>query len=138
MPVVLAYDIQYFFMGIWFPLGIAVFHGSNLRFLYFAKRQKRWMVDGVDEKDGCDGAGTSFLCRIRNWPYVRRVMAFIGVGMVAQVCEAVVMLDVVVVVVLTMIGVVDCWHVVGLQEVSSHLRHPWNGDQGRDVARAND
>ncbi|KAG9503321.1 hypothetical protein J7337_006166 [Fusarium musae] len=42
IPIVLAYDIQYFFMGIWFPLGIALFHASNSRLLHVAKLQKKY------------------------------------------------------------------------------------------------
>ncbi|KAK0385914.1 hypothetical protein NLU13_7089 [Sarocladium strictum] len=85
MPVVLAFDVQYFFMGIWFPLGIAVFHAGNLRFLRVAKRQRRWAVDGIDEKDVCNGRDSSLLCRLRSWGYTQRVMMFIGIGMIAQV-----------------------------------------------------
>jgi hypothetical protein len=29
-------------MGTWFPLGIALFHASNLRFLHVAKLQKQF------------------------------------------------------------------------------------------------
>ncbi|KAF5608148.1 GPCR type [Fusarium pseudoanthophilum] len=47
IPVVLAYDIQYFFMGIWFPLGIALFHASNSRLLHVAKLQKKYSSAGI-------------------------------------------------------------------------------------------
>ncbi|KAI1342894.1 hypothetical protein F5Y15DRAFT_271396 [Xylariaceae sp. FL0016] len=85
MPVLLAYDIQYFFMGIWFPLGIALFHASNLRFLHVAQKQKRYAQLGYQGRDGCNGSRTSWLCRLRNMSYTSRVMIFIGFGMVIQV-----------------------------------------------------
>ncbi|OAA80940.1 Regulator of G protein signaling superfamily [Akanthomyces lecanii RCEF 1005] len=86
MPLVLAYDIQYFFMGIYFPLGIALFHASNLRFLHIAKLQKQFTHPALRLKaQGCNGASTSWLCRFRNMGYTKRVMAFISVGMAVQV-----------------------------------------------------
>lgn len=86
IPVILAYDIQYFFMGIYFPLGIALFHASNLRFLHIAKLQKQFTHEGLRVTSGCNGAKTSLLCRIRNLSYTKRIMVFIGIGMFAQVC----------------------------------------------------
>lgn len=86
IPIVLAYDIQYFFMGIWFPLGIALFHASNCRFLHIAKLQKQFTYPTLQRRaDGCNGQKTSFLCRLRNISYSYRIMIFIGIGMVAQV-----------------------------------------------------
>jgi hypothetical protein len=89
IPTVLAYDIQYFFMGIWFPLGIALFHASNLRFLHIAKRQRQFAhAEQFAPKHGakgCNGAHSSWLCRLRNMQYTKRAMIFIGVGMIAQV-----------------------------------------------------
>lgn len=85
MPVVLAYDIQYFFMGIWFPLGIALFHASNSRFLYVAKLQKQFTNDHRVQVR-CDGGGSSWICRFRNMSYSVRIMTFIGLGMIAQAC----------------------------------------------------
>lgn len=133
MPVVLAYDIQYFFMGIWFPVGIAVFHASNLRFLYVAKRQRRFAADGVDEKDGCNGATSSFFCKLRNLPFLTRVMIFIGIGMVAQVRHprdwtVSMIADIVI------LGSTDGRHVGSLQEVSPNIRNPWNRNSRRNAA----
>ncbi|KAF6822594.1 integral membrane protein [Colletotrichum plurivorum] len=93
MPVVLAYDVQYFVMGTWFPLGIALFHASNARFLHIAKLQRlhfgssgRGGERGSRRgRGGCDGAGSSWLCRLRNVEYSRRIMIFVGIGLVAQV-----------------------------------------------------
>ncbi|KHN95204.1 Regulator of G protein signaling superfamily [Metarhizium album ARSEF 1941] len=86
MPVVLAYDIQYFFMGIYFPLGIALFHASNLRFLRVAKLQKQFTTARPPvTANKRHGAETSLLRRIRNMDYTARTMVFIGTGMVAQI-----------------------------------------------------
>lgn len=91
MNVILAYDIQYFFMGIWYPLGIALFHASNLRFLHVAKAQKQYL-DMKPRKRGCNGGKTSIWCRFRNLSYTTRVMTFISIGIVFQVrlpsCES--------------------------------------------------
>lgn len=91
MPAVLAYDVQYFVMGTWFPLGIALFHASNARFLHVAKLQKLHFAnkgEGVKRgKLGCDGARTSWLCRLRNMDYTTKIMIPIGLGLVIQVRE---------------------------------------------------
>lgn len=85
MPVLAAYDTQYFVMGIWFPLGIAFFHAANLRFLRVAKLQRRFTHPEMRRITGCDGRRSSWLCRLRNMNYERKVSIFIGVGMVIQV-----------------------------------------------------
>ncbi|GKT63101.1 integral membrane protein [Colletotrichum tofieldiae] len=85
MPVVIAYDVQYFVMGIWFPLGIALFHASNSRFLHVAKLQRlHFTGKGAHYRRGCNGAKTSWLCRFRNMDYEKRLMIFIWIGIVAQ------------------------------------------------------
>ncbi|KYK54384.1 hypothetical protein DCS_06342 [Drechmeria coniospora] len=87
IPVVLAYDIQYFFMGIWFPLGIALFHASNSRFLHVAKLQRQFTLSGAPRPGvaACDGTGRSWLCRLGCVTYTKRVMIFVGDGMALQV-----------------------------------------------------
>lgn len=86
MPLVLAYDIQYFFMGLWFPLGVALFHASNLRFLHVARLQKQFTGPAHRVKSGCNGAKTSWLCRLRNMDHTTRSIMFIALGMIMQVC----------------------------------------------------
>lgn len=86
MPTVLAYDVQYFGMGVWFPLGIALFQASNLRFLHVAKMQKQYVYPELRAERRCNGGGTSWLCRLRNMDYMKRTMIFIGIGMAVQVC----------------------------------------------------
>ncbi|KAK2009689.1 integral membrane protein [Colletotrichum eremochloae] len=85
MPVVIAYDVQYFVMGIWFPLGIALFHASNSRFLHVAKLQRLQFTDnGSHYRRGCNGKKSSWLCKFRNMEYGKRLMIFIWIGIVAQ------------------------------------------------------
>ncbi|KAI5923930.1 putative GprK-type G-protein coupled receptor protein [Camillea tinctor] len=85
MPTLLAYDIQYFFMGLWFPLGVALFHASNSRFLHVAALQKKYTEPTLRKKTGCNGGDTSWLCRFRNWGCSKRILVYIGLGMVLQV-----------------------------------------------------
>ncbi|KAK1975561.1 integral membrane protein [Colletotrichum cereale] len=70
MPVVIAYDVQYFVMGIWFPL-------AKLQRLHFTE-------NGAHLQRGCNGTKTSWLCRFRNMEYGKRLMIFIWVGIIAQ------------------------------------------------------
>ncbi|TWU72072.1 hypothetical protein ED733_003566 [Metarhizium rileyi] len=77
IPVVVAYDIQYFFMGIYFPLGIALFHASNLRFLHVAKLQRQFTHNSTSHG--------SLPGRAPSIRYTWRTMLFIGIGMLAQV-----------------------------------------------------
>ncbi|XDG09928.1 hypothetical protein ABKA04_009543 [Annulohypoxylon sp. FPYF3050] len=93
LPVIAAYDVQYFFMGIWFPLGIALFHASNTRFLYIAKRQKKYASSNKlrKRKQGCNGAETSWLCKLRNLDYPTRILIYIGLGIIVQILLTVAM-----------------------------------------------
>ncbi|KAH8716890.1 hypothetical protein GQ44DRAFT_401661 [Phaeosphaeriaceae sp. PMI808] len=84
MPIVIAYSVQYFVMGIWFPLGIALFHAANLRFLRVAKLQKQFTHPQLKRKRGCNGAHSSWLCKIRNMEYTTKIMSFITIGVVVQ------------------------------------------------------
>ncbi|PYH93975.1 hypothetical protein BO71DRAFT_354126 [Aspergillus ellipticus CBS 707.79] len=85
MPTVLAYDIQYFGMGIYFPLGIALFQASNLRFLHIAKmqRQQFYCQEVKPNRRGKD-SNASWLSRLKNMDYMNRAFLFIGIGMVVQ------------------------------------------------------
>lgn len=85
MPIVIAYEVQYFIMGTWFPLGIALFHASNLRFLHIAERQSTYAHPDLRKREGCNSSGSSWLCRFRNLPYMTRVITFIIIGIVFQV-----------------------------------------------------
>jgi len=85
MPIVIAYDVQYFIMGIWLPLGIALFHAANLRFLRVAKLQKQFTHPDLKGKRGCNGKHSSWFSRIRNMEYTTEVMTFSITGVIIQV-----------------------------------------------------
>lgn len=88
MPIVIAYDVQYFVMGTWFPLGIALFHASNLRFLRVAELQKRYTQKvNVQRRKAWNGAHSSWLYKVRNLEYDTKIMAWIVTGIVFQVCS---------------------------------------------------
>jgi hypothetical protein len=89
MPVVAAYDLQYFVMGTWFPLGIALFHASNLRFLQVARLQRQFAHPDLKRNRNFKTRHSCWSCRIRGMDYDTKVMAFIIVGIVIQVCPRV-------------------------------------------------
>ncbi|KJZ74273.1 hypothetical protein HIM_06279 [Hirsutella minnesotensis 3608] len=85
MPIVIACDVQYFVMGTYFPLGVALFLASNCRFYHVAKLQKQFAHPDLQQRVGCNGADTSWLCRIRNMYFSARLIIIIAVGMVFQI-----------------------------------------------------
>ncbi|KAH6684830.1 hypothetical protein F5X68DRAFT_241801 [Plectosphaerella plurivora] len=85
IPVVLAYDFRYFFMGIWLALGIALLHASNLRFLHIAKLQKQFTHAEIRSWDDRSRVESSWLSRLRHMSFARRVILFVGAAMVLQV-----------------------------------------------------
>ncbi|KAG6184413.1 hypothetical protein E4U27_000988 [Claviceps purpurea] len=93
MPIVLAYDIQYFFMGVYYPLGMALFHASNLRFLRIAKLQRHFArseVRGREERSREGGVLSGFR-RVRGWEYTAQVMFWVGLGISVQILLTIVM-----------------------------------------------
>ncbi|KAG6200407.1 hypothetical protein E4U10_002524 [Claviceps purpurea] len=93
MPIVLAYDIQYFFMGVYYPLGMALFHASNLRFLRIAKLQRHFArseVRGREERSREGGILSGFR-RVRGWEYTAQVMFWVGLGISVQILLTIVM-----------------------------------------------
>lgn len=93
MPLVLAYDIQYFFMGVYYPLGVALFHASNLRFLHVAKLQKQFTQPELlpSAKSVYHRRRASWIGRLREMDYIKKVFLGIGIGMVVQVVLTIVM-----------------------------------------------
>ncbi|KAG5753583.1 hypothetical protein H9Q70_003788 [Fusarium xylarioides] len=85
IPIVLAYDIQYFFMGIWFPLGIALFHATNSRLLHVAKMQKKYSSAHLRDQSNSAQPYSSWLCRFKCLERTRKVLVLTGIGMVVQV-----------------------------------------------------
>lgn len=83
--IIPAYDVQYYFMGIWFPLGIALFHASNTQFLYVAKQQEQFAHSNHPRRLPFIGSKSCWSCRFRNLEYPTRILFFIGLGMIFQV-----------------------------------------------------
>lgn len=75
-------DAEYWIMGTWLPLGIALFHASNSRFLHIAKKQRRF-VQKMDEKPKPSEKG--LLARFRRQSHTRKVFLLVGAGMAFQV-----------------------------------------------------
>ncbi|KAG6044547.1 hypothetical protein E4U39_003224 [Claviceps sp. Clav50 group G5] len=94
MPIVLAYDIQYFFMGIYYPLGMALFHASNLRFLRIAKLQRHFARSELrvrELKSREEGGVLSVFRRVRDWEYTAQIMFWVGLGIAVQILLTIVM-----------------------------------------------
>ncbi|KAF2757386.1 putative GprK-type G-protein coupled receptor protein [Pseudovirgaria hyperparasitica] len=87
MPAVAAYDVQYLVMGIVFPLGIALFHAANWRFLRVAQLQRKLLEPEYKRKSRRHGLskGRSLLARWHNLLLETKVSAFIGLAMFLQV-----------------------------------------------------
>lgn len=87
-------DAQYWIMGTWLPLGIALFHASNSRFLHVAKGQRRFMKQEYDDSlekqqisTGRRRKETGVLYRFRRMDHTAKVFTLVGAGMVIQVCR---------------------------------------------------
>lgn len=88
MPIVIAYEVQYLIMGMWFPLGIALFHAANLRFLRVAELQKQFEASSpvIRARTG-DGRRISQMSWLERWRSVKhdnKIFGLIGVAMVFQ------------------------------------------------------
>ncbi|VUC38048.1 unnamed protein product [Clonostachys rosea] len=84
LPIIIVYDIQYFFISICFPLGIALFHASNSRLVRISKLQRQFCNQSQSPAK-CNGGDSSLLCRIRNLNYTTKLMILISVAMAVQV-----------------------------------------------------
>lgn len=72
---------QFWIMGIYFPIGIALFHASNSRFLYVAKQQRRF-ARGSPRSFG------SAYQKLGGWRlrgHTAKMVTFIGAGILVQV-----------------------------------------------------
>lgn len=76
-------DAEYWIMGTWLPLGIALFHASNSRFLHVAKAQRRFVEHSPKEKPTRNGTG--LIARFRKQDHTRKVIILVGSGMAFQV-----------------------------------------------------
>lgn len=87
-------DAEYWIMGTWLPLGIALFHASNSRFLHVARAQRRFLTAEEEEaeqqkREEAERGGASprgLISRVRRMEHTSRVFTLVGAGMVFQVC----------------------------------------------------
>ena len=84
LGAVLPGDCGYWLMGTLLPCGIALFHGSNARFLYVANQQKKF-VDGQRLADSPVEPKTGLIARFQRLKYTSKILFFVGVGMFMQV-----------------------------------------------------
>jgi hypothetical protein len=89
MPMAIAYTVQYFIMGTWFPLGIALFHAANLKFLRVVEMQKQFESSAPQTRiragEGRTQSHRSWMGRWRSIKAENKVLVLIGVAMVCQV-----------------------------------------------------
>lgn len=88
MPIIIAFEVQYFVMGIWFPLGIALFHAANLKFLRVAELQKRFQSTRAAVQlragEGRRTSRTIWIGRLLNMDHDKKIFTLIGVAMIFQ------------------------------------------------------
>lgn len=77
-------DCEYWIMGTYLPLGIALFHASNSRFLYVAKAQKKYLNRLADEPVKSK-RNMGIFSRFKKQDYTTRMVILVGLGMVFQV-----------------------------------------------------
>ena len=81
-------DAEYWIMSTWLPLGIALFHASNTRFLHVARAQRRFVTyekisDGQQQQPGAKSKG--LLTQFRRMDHTRKVFVLVAAGMLFQV-----------------------------------------------------
>ncbi|KAJ3474444.1 hypothetical protein NLG97_g9843 [Lecanicillium saksenae] len=78
---------EYWIMGIWLPLGVALFHASNTRFLYVANAQKKYAKRTAEpyriftRRPGRISLRESIKVWWQQLDYSKKTLATVGVGM---------------------------------------------------------
>lgn len=119
-------DAEYWIMGTWLPVGIALFHASNSRFLHVAKAQRRFVDHSPEEKPKQNGSG--LIARFRKQDHTRKVCILVGSGMAFQVGlpQAHSSHELALT---TSQAVCDRLDVCDIKEVAQQLGHPRNGGE---------
>lgn len=78
---------EYWIMGTYFPLGIALFQASNSRFLHVAKAQSKY-ADQDQSQRGPRPRQAGYINRFKRLDYTAKMLILIGCGMVFQVSYA--------------------------------------------------
>ncbi|KAK4097442.1 hypothetical protein N658DRAFT_478922 [Parathielavia hyrcaniae] len=85
---------EFWIMSIWLPFGIALFQAANSRFLHVAKAQSRFAGPPSQDKTGYNEKRlpqkTTWLRRLRQMDYTKRMFLFVTMGMVVQLIVVVI------------------------------------------------
>ncbi len=79
-------DAEYWIMGLWLPLGIALFQASNSRFLHIARAQRRYVDHFEKDLGQSSSQKKNLMTRFRRMDHTKRAFILVGGGMVFQVC----------------------------------------------------
>ncbi|KAJ4123181.1 hypothetical protein NW768_009709 [Fusarium equiseti] len=82
---------EYWIMSLYFPVGIALFHASNSRFLHVAKQQKELFAPDEKAETKSRARPGSLLGRFQRLDYNKKILATIGAGMVIQLILTIIM-----------------------------------------------
>lgn len=77
---------EYWIMSLYFPIGIALFHASNSRFLHVAKQQKELFASDEKVYSRPRARRDSWLGKFQALDYTKKILVTIGFGMTIQVC----------------------------------------------------
>jgi hypothetical protein len=80
-------QIEYWIMSTYLPCGIALFHASNSRFLHVAKAQKELFASDSASIITKRPKTKSFFCGFQSLDYTRKILLFVGAGMILQVIQ---------------------------------------------------
>ncbi|KAK1985854.1 hypothetical protein LZ30DRAFT_778769 [Colletotrichum cereale] len=106
--------VEFWIMGLYLPLGIALFHASNSRFLHIAKAQRKYAETPLcppakSQSPAYNCRDRSIAGRLRKLDYTTKMLAVVSTGMLVQLLLTVVMYLV------------------------SRKYHPWFGAPGTEV-----
>ncbi|KDN72134.1 hypothetical protein CSUB01_11272 [Colletotrichum sublineola] len=108
---------EFWIMSLYLPFGIALFHGSNSRFLHIAKAQRKYAekplwapsMSQPQQSPACNCRDRTIAGRLRKLDYTTKMLAVVSTGMAVQLLLTVVMYLV------------------------SRKYHPWFGAPGTEV-----
>ncbi|KAG8664118.1 uncharacterized protein FPOAC1_014050 [Fusarium poae] len=82
---------EYWIMSIYFPIGIALFHASNSRFLHVAKHQKELFASDENTYSRPRARRDSWLGKFQALGYTKKILVTIGLGMIVQFILTIIM-----------------------------------------------
>ncbi|EAU31353.1 conserved hypothetical protein [Aspergillus terreus NIH2624] len=79
-------DAQYWIMGTYLPIGIALFHASNARFLHVAKLQKKYIRPGssYDDMPAHMQRRPGLIVRFKRLDYTNKTLVVVAIAIVIQ------------------------------------------------------